>query len=215
MGMDLTCIIENKLLEQEILNIQTIVDCWTDIHKHVFEYRKKAYHNYGQTNLKSNWEYDKLDLESLHRIWEFEESRGEKRINILIGTNRLSTFYCDIRFNRKTIMICPSPEHKYANLHEPEIAEYIIKMVRMVASKFEQEEIIYCVDSQYPPGLIFSESIAGSTFENLKQIAINELGEPKANISDGMKDLFFIDNLKSQMPKLNKWNWMEFKYAAE
>lgn len=67
---------------------------------------------------------------------------------------------------------------------------------------------------QYPPGLIFSESIAGSTFENLKQIAINKLGEPKANISDGMKDLFFIDNLKSQMPKFNKWNWMEFKYAA-
>ena len=43
MGMDIVCIIKNKLNESEILNIKSIVDSWTDIHKHVFNYREKGY----------------------------------------------------------------------------------------------------------------------------------------------------------------------------
>lgn len=215
MGMDLVCIIENKLTEQQILNIKPIVDSWTDIHQHVFEYRKRGYHNYSQPNLESKWEYDELNLESLQKIWEFEESRGKKRIEIFIGTNRLSNFYCDIRFNRRTIVICPNPEHKYANLHEPEIAEYVTKLIRMIAAKFKQDEIIYCVDSMYPPGLIYHESIAGIGFDQLKQIGIKEFGKPKPNMSEGMKDLFFIDSLNDIIPKFSKWNWLDFKYAEE
>lgn len=213
--MDLICIIENKLTEQHILNIKPIVDSWTDIHHHVLDYRKKGYHNYRQPNLESKWEFDELNLESLHKIWEFEESRGEKRIEIFIGTNRLSNFYCDIRFNRKTIAICPSPEHKYANLHEPEIADYIIQLIRMIAAKFSQEEIIYCVDSMYPPGLLYQESIAGIDFDRLKQIGINEFGNPKSDIAEGMKDLFFIDSTTRSIPKMKKWNWLDFKYAEQ
>ena len=213
MGMDIVCIIKNKLNESEILNIKSIVDSWTDIHKHVFNYREKGYHTYKQTNLKSKWENGKLDLESLHKIWDYEEHKGRKRIAILIGINRLNNFFCDIRFNRKTIIVSPSPEHKYANLHEPEIADYIINLIRMITDKLGQNEIIYCVDSTYPPGLIQSEAIAGKSFEELKHLAIQEFGEPNSDINEGMKDLFFIDKSEKQIPKFKKWNWLEFKYA--
>lgn len=213
--MDIVCIIENKLSESEILNIRPIVDSWTDIHEFVFQYRTNGFHNYKIEGIKSKWELDELNSESLQKIWEYEESRGAKRIAIPIGINRLSNFYCDIRFNRKTILICPSPEHKYANLHEPEIANYITQLIRNISTKLGQNEILYCVDSSYPPGLLYHEAISGIAFEQLIEIGIKEFGQPNKDIGKGMKDLFFIDNKNNPLPKLTKWNWLDFKYAEK
>lgn len=63
----------------------------------------------------------------------------------------------------------------------------------MIAHKFGQNEIIYCVDSFYPTGLLMEEAVAGISFEALKKLGMEEFGEPPEDVNEGIKNFFFID----------------------
>ncbi len=209
--MDLICLIANKYSKSEIVEINQEIDSWYDIQEYVIEYRTRIDLDFQVKSTKASWVNPSNETE-LEKSWQNQEGEAEKVITVPWGINRISNFYSDLTFNRKTICICPSPEHKYANLHDPLTAKYIITLVRMIANRFGQNEIIYCVDSMYPPSLLYEEASSGKSLEDLKKIGINEFGEPKNDISDSMKDLFFFDKAETELPTFKSWNWSDSKY---
>lgn len=211
-GLDLVCIIKNKYTKKEITAITDFIDSWSDIHLFVDEYRRNSNEHTYLEPFPSRWSDGKINEEILEKLWQFNESNGKIRLEKFLGSTNLETHYLDLQINRNSIIIFPSPEHKYANLQNPIVAQYIITLIRKVALKFGQAEIIYCVDSMFPPARIYQNARAGMEYNELIEFGIKEMGMPPIEFNEALKNLFFVDNINTQIPNVFKWDWSDFRW---
>mgnify|MGYP000891914084 CR=1 FL=1 len=199
MGVDLTGIIGHSLSKEEILALPEQIDQWEEVH-HFF----KSYN--GDSYSQAEWD-GYMDEEQLELIWRyFETSDSDHAL-----TSKLKNFdsVIDCTFGtlavyRKTILITHW-NHKYSNLRNPDTAKSILTLNRLIARRFNQEEIIYCADSGYPTQSIEHTALFGADFAEIKTHAFSQFGTPPVEIEEARKYMFFIDRTDTELEEMTLW----------
>lgn len=209
MGVDLLCIFENKLSNKEVLNLPTSINGWLEIK----EERKSHYSNFPdslskQLQIEAFWDTDielsEQILEEIFDSWKMQNSTYQHSLQ-----NRIDCFLGYIRVYKNVIILEYTPEHKYANLHDKEIASQIIKLNRTIANKLGSEKVLYCPDSGFPTAQIYYKTQEGKTVDESIEFGIEQFGQPPETINEGMKFMFFIDDLEKNIDNFNNWDWRD------
>lgn len=119
--------------------------------------------------------------------------------------NNLETYWSWITVQRHYLLVELNPWHKYGNLRNAGIAKAILSINRELAHSLHASEILYCVDSGFPPQLIYDRAIHGKEFPELKTLAEQQFGLPPKGIQEGMKNVFFYDDLNENLDHLESW----------
>lgn len=199
MGVDLTGIIAHSLSKEEILALPGQIDQWEEVH-HFF----KSYSGDSYSQVK--WD-GYMDEEQLELIWRyFETSDSDPAL-----TNKLKNFdtvidctFGTLAIYRKTLLITHW-NHKYSNLRNPETAKNILTLNRLIARRFNQEEIIYCADSGYPTQSIEHTALFGANFEEIKTYAFRHFGTPPFALEEARKYMFFMDRTETELGEMTLW----------
>ena len=200
MGVDLVGIIGHTLTKKEIVSLPNEVNKWQDVNRFFSSYDERALE-------PAKWD-GIINEEQLELIWQnFETTEINKEI-----LNKMENFDTQIDCNfgtlsiyRRTILISHW-NHKYSNLRNLETAKNILKLNRMIAKHFNQNEIIYCTDSGYPTQSIEDKALSGLEFEDLKRFGISEFGIPPKDLNEGRKYMYFIDDFNEDLNKLTSWD---------
>lgn len=189
MGVDLVGIIGHTLSKQEIVDLPEKINTWHDV--------SDFFSTYSANPQKSPSKWDGIiNEEQIELIWRYFEAEEVDKELLTKMENFDSQIDCDfgsLSIYRQTVLISHW-NHKYHNLGNPETARNILTLNRMIASHFNQSEIIYCADSGYPTQSIEHMARSGLKIEDLKRFGMNRFGISPKDISEGRKYMFFIDD---------------------
>ena len=209
MGVDLLCIFEHKLSKKDLVNLPSIIDSWSSIRKE----RKSHYSNFPdslkkQTKIDAFWDADieitEKILEEIFESWKTNNSTYQHSLK-----NRIDCFLGFVKVYENSIIVEYSPEHKYANLHDKDISSQILKLNRLIANKLNSDKILYCPDSSFPTAQIYYKIQEGMTVDDAIEFGENKFQKPPEQINEGMKFMFFIDDLKKNIDSLEDWDWSD------
>lgn len=196
---------------KEMLSLPNRIDSWTEI---------KELKN-GQEYMlakKATWNCkNEMTEAALTMFLDYLEDEKPLPKYLSGFENSIECFVGWIKVFRNTIVVSHFPEHKYGNMHYPELAKRIIKINRAIAKRTGSEEIIYCPDSAFPTAIIEEYALEGKNFETIKKLAIEQFGNPPKGIGEGRKYMFFIDNIHDDIGNLTEWKDWEgyWKYNQE
>ena len=197
--MDILGIVRHEMNAEELLTLPQMIDSWNDV--------KELKNDKNQSNIKASWDCKSPPTEkALIEIWNCDEKNIGRHRHLDEYNNWIDCFIGDIHIYRKTLIISHFPEHKYGNIQHPEIAKKIIGVNRKVAQYLGGEEIIYFADSYYPTAIIQEYVTEGKSFTEIKNLAINEFGNPPKGIEKGRKYMFFIDNINEEIGEISEWD---------
>lgn len=199
MGVDLVGIIGHAMSKKEIVNLPYEVNQWHAVNEFFTTYSNRPIE-------KAKWN-GIINEDQLELIWQYYEERHNTKEILAKMQNFDTSIDCcfgSLSIYRQTILI-EHWNHKYSNLMVPEIAKNILTLNRIIAKCFNQNEIIYCVDSGYPTQSIFHKALSGSHFTELKKYGIDKFGNPPKDIDDGRKFMFFIDDFTKDLNQLTYW----------
>ena len=209
MGVDLKCIFENNLSNKEIVNLPQRLDSWKEIRN----IRKNHYSNFPnilskQICIEAKWdsdtEIDEKVLSNIFHSWENPLSTYEHTLK-----NKIQFFIGQLRIYKNVLVLDYSPEHKYGNIHDKDIATQILNLNRIIAKKLGSIKILYCPDSNFPTAQIYYKAQVGYTVEEAISFGKSKFGNPPEEINDGMKFMFFIDDFEKKIDNLKNWEWKD------
>ncbi len=155
MGVDIVTITGHKLEAKAITQLPKVIDSWVEL---------RSIDISNGCFADARWERDFTE-EALLASWSSQEMPYNE--NWLYDEDNfhsifyLNTYFGSLAFNRKTVRISYFPQHKYDNLFYPAICRQVLLFSRMLAKRFEQDKIVYYVDSSYPTARIETEAIEG------------------------------------------------------
>lgn len=212
MGVDLLCIFENKLSKKDLTNLPSIINSWSSIKK----VRQSHYSQFPdslkrQTKIDAFWDSDieitEIILEEIFSSWKTNNSTYQHSLK-----NRIDCFLGFVRVYENAIIIEYMPEHKYANLHDKDISEQILSLNRAIAKKLNSDKILYCPDSSFPTAQIYYKIQQGMTVDDAIEFGTQTFQKPPEQICEGMKFMFFIDDLEKNIDNLKDWDWRDLMW---
>jgi hypothetical protein len=211
MGTDIYGIIKHNLTPKQVINLPKEIDTWQEIK------RIKKKDKYMLSKLAK---YDGKELiteKSIVELWDCFEKEEPMPPNLYDYSNIIDCFIGWVKVYRKTVVINQFPEHKYGNMHYPNVAKKVIEINRIIAKKLGSDEIVYCPDSAFPTAIIEEYAREGKSIEEIKMFAIGRFGEPPKGIDEGRKYMFFIDNINEEIGEIAELDdWEEYwKYNNE
>ncbi len=209
MGVDIFGVFNHNLSIEEAVNLPKQIDSWEDIKKLKLELKSvhNIDHNFSKT---ANWiAQNEINSSSLSTLWDAIESGTAFGAKIAGIDNIIECFLGWIRIYRHSICIVNWPEHKYANIFDPETAMKIFTINRAIAKKFNASKILYYPDSAIPTAWLGDYIEEGKTVDEVIRIGIELFGIPPSNLDDGRSYMFFIDNINNEigsMTEINAWD---------
>ncbi len=213
MGVDIGGIIQHNLTKEEIINIPKVIDSWSEIRK-LKKSHECCYINYGERFEKqlisnSKWQNDTAPTENTLEVVQQYFENGDRECKVNPNQINLRTFWGGISFYRNIAIIEHSPEHKYANLHYPEVAKNLLEVNREIAGKFNANKVVYYPDTSFPTEVIWEEAIKCRSIESLIKDMNVRFFEPPKSIKDAMKYFYFIDDFSDPLNDLEEWEWTD------
>lgn len=188
MGMDIVAIMEHNLSVDEVFDYPNQVNQWED----VFEMYKK---NTSNPHEKANAVWDdrnpSVTKELILNEWKQYEDKSLPQISCKIVANNL-----DLKFNKKTVIVCPSPHHKYGNLYNFDTRQYVIEYLRLIGQKFNTPKIIYCVDSACSTAILEEKSYYGYSLLEIEKFGLQQFGKIPSTLTEAVYNYFFIDDFQ-------------------
>ena len=196
MGVDIRAIIGHQLSAQQLLELPHMLDKWSG--SIVPENRAKWCGSYEMT------------AEILEAIWQDWEQQKHPSIAEVFD-NAIHCAFGTIDVYRHTLIICPM-QVRYNNLTEPDRALPILNANRLIAQNLNATQILYTTDSYYPMSIIVDKAQLGMTIEELIGFGIDQFGLPPKPVAEGVKYMFFIDEIQADIGELKSWNPNEDGY---
>lgn len=199
MGVDLTGIIGHSLSKEEILALPGQIDQWEEVHRFFASYS-------GDSYSQAKWD-GYMDEEQLELIWrsfetpEMDQTSTSKLMNV---DSVIDCTFGTLAIYRKTLLITHR-NHKYSNLRNPDTTKNILILNRLIAKRFNQQEIIYCADSGYPTQSIEHTALFGADFAEIKAHAFTHFGIPPLGLEEARKYMFFIDRTDAEPGEMTVW----------
>jgi hypothetical protein len=214
MGVDLGAIMEHKLTPKQIIEMPSIIDTWTEI-RQLKKAHEDASYNYGERfekQLKSNCKW--MDgivptEETLEIIWSFYESTRQGGCAVSSFRNCLDTFFGDIRFFRKVAIVTHSPEHKFANLRYPDIAQNMLEVNRAIAEKFNANKIVYATDCGFVTEEVYHQASNGLSLDEHIENMNKQFFVPPKDLREAISLSYFIDDFSTDISNLREWQVYE------
>ncbi len=201
MGVDLVAIIEHNLTLKELVDLPNQINTWDEVLDFFASYDQNQ-----RPPIQSKWD-GPIDEFQLELVWKYYELEDNTDI-----INQLNTFDSDIHcvfgslsVLRNTILLTHW-NHKYSNLEDPIKAQNILSLNRMIARRFNSNEILYCTDSTYPTQIIEDKALEGLHFSELKAFSLNRFGQPPESLNEARKYMFFLDNIDRKMDAFSFWD---------
>ena len=191
MSVDLMGIIAHRLSKQDLLDLPAMLDQWSPI---------------DATKNPAKWRCDyEMTPDTLEAIWQdWETNAAPPSINEVFD-NVIDCSFGSIDVWRNTIVVC-SDRHRYDFLCDPVSAAKILHANRIIARHLNAAVILYTTDSSYPTSVIIDKAQLGMTVNELIAFGIEQFGTPPKQVAEGVKYMFFIDEITTEIGELKEWN---------